>query len=126
MKESDLQLQICKFIKLQYPNVIFRSDFSSGMRMSIGMAMKHKSMQSSRSFPDLFIVHPASGRFGLFLEIKGSYNKVYKKDGQLKSSTHLAEQREMLDRLIILGYEAHFVFSLDNAIFIINRYMLRK
>jgi hypothetical protein len=125
MKEIELQSQICKFIRLQYPNTIFRSDFASGMRMSIGQAMRHKSLQSSRAFPDLFILEPKARSHGLFLEIKTSYDKVYKKDGLLRSSPHLTEQREMLDRLIILGYEAHFTFSLDHARFLIAKYMNR-
>lgn len=56
-KEEKVQIAICKYLRLQYPNVIFTCDLASGIRLTMGQAVKHKSMRSSRGQPDLFIAH---------------------------------------------------------------------
>jgi hypothetical protein len=121
--ETDLQMQICKYLKIQYPNVIFRSDFASGIKMSIGQAVRHKKMQCSRGYPDLFICEPKRGYHGLFLEIKNGKDKLYNKNGTFKKDAHIQEQAALLLELRNKGYCATFVTSFNEAKEVIDDYM---
>ena len=126
--EEALHLKICEYLRTHYPDVIFRTDFSSGMRMSIGQARKHKKFQSSRAYPDLFIAEPQFDGYemkeaGLFLEIKAV--NIYKKDGTLRKNPHIEEQARMLERLERVGYVARFVCSFEEAVEAISDYLGR-
>lgn len=123
MLEKDIQVLICNYIKTKYPNVIFRSDFSSGMRMSIGMARRHKALQSSRAFPDLFILEPRKGFSGMFLELKSKDNVVFKADGELRKNKHHEEQYNMLMELENRGFYAVFGQGYKDAIIKIDQYL---
>lgn len=120
--EETLQQAVVKYITLQYPDVIVRSDLS-GMKLTIGQAVKIKKLQSSRAFPDLFIAEPRKGYHGLFLELKKSFDEVYKKNGQLRNIPHIQEQAEMLHRLSCKGYCAMFSTGFDDAVKIIDEYL---
>tara|TARA_R110001606_G_scaffold364266_1_gene518641 strand:+ start:3280 stop:3663 length:384 start_codon:yes stop_codon:yes gene_type:complete len=126
MKEKQLHKQICRFIKLQYPKVIFLSDMS-GLKVSIGTAIQMKALRSSRGLPDLLLLKPNKDFYGLFIEIKTKTSDVYLKDGKtLRNNEHVKEQSEMLDRLSKLGYKAVYGIGYDNCINIIKEYLNDK
>jgi hypothetical protein len=120
-KESDIYFAIAKYMALKYPNVVWRFDFSAGMKMSLGQAKKHKGMNPHRGYPDLFIAQCRGGFGGLYLEIKKV--KIHKMDGQLMSDKHLHEQSEMLLHLAKAGYRAEFSVGLDECINKIDAYL---
>jgi hypothetical protein len=122
-READIHLEVVNYLKLAYKDVLFRTDFASGLKMSIFQAMKHKRLQSSRAFPDIFIYQPSRGFHGLALELKRE--SPYRKDGTLKKDPHLEEQAAMLVRLSQLGYQSQFAVGFDDAKKIIDNY-LRK
>jgi hypothetical protein len=125
--EENLQLMVCSYVRMQYPHIIFRSDFASGLSLSIHQAAKHKRLQSSRAFPDLFLFSPQviDGKqyAGLAIELKKDGTKIYKRDGKIVSNPHIQEQAEMLKRLNELGYMARFAIGFDNAQKLIDGYM---
>jgi len=138
MTEAQLQIAVCNYIRLQYPNVIFWSDLS-GVYMSKAASGMAKAMRSSRSIPDLFIAHPIHPHNGMFLELKTE--TPFKKDGSLKRQmkpikdrrgrkigeyNHLQDQLEMLNKLTDLGYFASFGVGFDECCDIIDRYMKRE
>lgn len=118
MTEAQLHKQICQYLKLK--QVCFNTDMS-GIKLTIGQAKKMKSLRSSRAFPDIVVYEPRGGYGGLFLEVKKE--TPYKKNGELKSSTHLKEQEDMINILNDKGYCASFAWSLDGAIELIERYL---
>jgi len=120
LTEKILHKTICKYIKLQYPKVIFITD-GSGLRVSIGEARRLKQLRSSNGIPDIIIFKPCEYYHGLFLEVKAK--KPYKKDGDLFANEHLQEQSNMINRLMGLGYYAKFVWSFNQATKIIDDYM---
>jgi len=135
-KEEKVQLTICKYLKVKYPNVIFTCDLASGLHLPIWISALHKKMRSSRGMPDLFIAHPKRPNFsattvaesfdgykGLFIELKNESVVVYKKDGSLRADKHLEEQAAILKRLSGLGYKAVFACGVDEAIDIIDEYL---
>lgn len=133
--EENLHLKICDYLRKNYPDVLFRTDFSSGMKMNPGQAAKHKKFQKSRAWPDLFIAKSGVVEFkedgliahlrknGIFLELKADGVKLYKKDGTLRKNKHIEEQAEILDKLNESGYYARFAVGYDEAIQIITDYL---
>lgn len=126
-KEESIQIFIARHMRIRYPDVIFNSDIASGMRLTIGQAVKAKAMRSSRAQPDIIILEPRGKFNGLCIEIKKGIYDVYLKDGvtisNAKSSKHVREQNDMLIRLREKGYFAEFGFGISGCIKIIDEYM---
>jgi hypothetical protein len=123
--EEEVLKDICLFLQAEYPEVIFRVDYSAGMKMSIGSAKKLSALHGdkSRGYPDLFIAEPR-GRFaGLYLEVKRSRNDLFKTNGGFRDTKHLQEQLEVLLFLRNKGYYAQFATGFDNAKEQINHYL---
>lgn len=123
MLEKDIHFMVCNYLRTTFPDVLFRSDFSSGMKMSIGMARRHKALQSSRAFPDLFIIEPRGEYNGMFIELKSIDNVVYKSNGELRKNKHHEEQNEMLNKLQQRGFYAVFGQGYKDTIIKINQYL---
>lgn len=129
--EDSLQRQVCHYLKLQYPRVIFRSDLDSGRNKSSDFE-KHRmrAMNSSRSFPDLFIYEPMQHKdkfySGLALELKKEGTTVILKTGpnkgKISSNPHIQEQALLLKELSRKGYYANFAVGIDEAIRTIDWY----
>ncbi len=134
-KEEEIHLRVCDYLRKNYPDVLFRTDFSSGMKMSPGQAAKHKKFQKSRAWPDLFIAKSGVVRLkddnndlvfprnGMFLELKADGVKLYKKNGEMVANKHYQEQAEMLKKLRSNRYAAYFAVGYDQAIQIITDYL---
>lgn len=117
--EEGLHLAICKYIKLQYPHVIFTSE-GSGVRLTKGQSVKEKLKRSGTGLPDIWIVHPDKPEM-LFLEVKKE--SPFKKNGELKQDTHLQEQEDIIWQLIDKGHYADFVWDFDRAKAIIDNFL---
>lgn len=121
MTEEQEHKQISEYIKYQYPNVIFNTDMS-GMKLTIGQGKKAAGLRSKDKFPDIIIYHVNNDYAGLFIELKKTGTKLYKKDLTFKSE-HLEQQHETLQRLQARGYKAVFAIGFDQAKTIIDNYM---
>lgn len=121
--EENIQLAVCNYLRLQYPHVTFRSDYASGLKLTLNQAAKHKRLQSGKSWPDLFIyapmVHGDKTYYGLALELKKDGTTVIlktgKRKGHLSTEQHIQEQAVMLKELNRLGYYANFAVGFDQA-----------
>lgn len=118
--EDRIHISICDWMKIQYPKVIFTSE-PSGLRLPIGLATKLARMRSGSKLLDIWIPEPSGKYHGLFLEVKA--DTPFKKDGSLYAGDHLKEQAEMIERLKKKGYQAMFVWSLEQAVVEVNKYM---
>lgn len=130
MTELELQAQVADYLRLQYPDVLFHSDFGSGIKLTMGQAIKQKRLQGGRrAWPDLFIAEPRrskiSGRqyHGAFIELKKEGVKVFRKDGRVVADKHIREQFYMIDDLIRKGYFADFACGFDEAKKFIDEYL---
>jgi hypothetical protein len=125
--EESLQRQVCQYISMAYPHIIYRSDYASGLHLTINQAMIHKSLQSGRAWVDLFVYKPSRGYSGLGLEIKKEGTVIYlsrgERKGQLTSDPHIQEQAKMLEELNKLGYFARFGVGFDQCRRIIDWYL---
>lgn len=140
MNESDLQSQVADYLRLQYPDVMFHSDFGSGIKLTPGQAAKQKRQNGGRrAWPDMFIACTLKViiRFdfnrnidvservpcgGLFLELKREGTRLKKKNGEW-ATEHIAEQAKVLDDLRERGYCAEFAVGFDEAKRIIDEYL---
>lgn len=124
-EEYNLALAVSKYLRLQYPGVIFRFDMA-GLNLSKAQAGMAKAIQHDRAYPDLFILKPKmfSGIqwHGMFLELKKEGTKIHKKDGTF-STPHIAEQYEMLRKLNNEGYLASFAVGFNSAKVQIDNYL---
>lgn len=131
MTEHQVQLMLCKYLRAQYPKVIFASDYAAGIKLNKFQAAMQKMFKSSRGYPDIFIALPrqrgvegAGGMWcGLYLELKKPGARVWLKDGTLSTDKHIQEQAEMLQQLIKLGYCANFAVGFEQAKRIIDWYV---
>lgn len=121
--EEILQIQVATYMKWKHPDIIFRSDFAAGCRLTMGQAVRNKKMQWGRAYPDFFICKPVGISCGLFLEFKKSRDEIYKKDGSYLKNEHVQEQLIMMQRLIAAGYHCAFACGFDEAIKIIENYL---
>jgi hypothetical protein len=120
--EANLHQNICSYIRQQYPKVLFNTDLS-GLKLTLGQAVKVKQLRSSNGFPDLMIFYPNKNYHGLFIELKKDGTKLYKKDGITPVNEHIKEQFEIIDKLGVLGYCATFGIGFDEVKQIIDLYM---
>jgi hypothetical protein len=141
--EADLQVQVADYLRLQYPSVMFHSDFGSGIKLTMGQAIKQKRQNGGRrAWPDMFIAEPKEvartefedkekritlsfghSRFGLFIELKRPGTRIFKKDGTLVADPHIREQFDILEQLRRKGYMAKFACGFDEAKRIIDEYL---
>ncbi len=132
MKEETLQQQVADYLRLQYPKVIFHSDFGSGTKLTMGQAVRQKRLNGGkRAWPDMFIAEPIEVDFGqpswrryagLFIELKREKTRIWKKNGEF-ASDHIREQYMMLEHLRERGYQAKFAVGFDEAKKIIDDYL---
>lgn len=128
MTELELQAQVADYLRLQYPQALFHSDFGSGIKLTPGQAMRQKRLQGGRrSWPDMFIaeVRSLGDKYyhGLFIELKKAGTRIYRKDGRLVANEHIHEQFDMLEQLRQRGYIAEFACGFDEAKKIIDEYL---
>ena len=119
--EENLQIAVCNYLRAQYPKVLFNSDLS-GIKLTMGQAVKAKKLRSSKGFPDLVIYEPRGNYHALFLELKREGEKILSKKGDLKTD-HLKEQDEVISKLCVKGYLACFAIGFDEAKRIIDMYL---
>ena len=120
-QEENLQIAVCNYLRAQYPKVLFNSDLS-GIKLTMGQAVKAKKLRSSKGFPDLVIYEPRGNYHALFLELKREGEKILNKKGDLKTD-HLKEQEEVIQKLCVKGYLACFAVGFDEAKKIIDLYL---
>ena len=120
--EERLQMSLVEYMKLQYPNVFVISE-PSGIRVSMGLALKLKKLRSAHTHLDLYILEPVKGYHGLILELKDGKDKIFKKDGTFRSDKHLEDQIDTIEKLRKKGYYSTFAWDFDMAKEIIDDYL---
>lgn len=132
MSEAELQANVARYLCLQYPDVLFHSDFGSGVKLTPWQAKMQRAQSGGRrGWPDLLVAEPVArcidgswnyDYHGLFLELKKEGTRLKKKNGGW-ASEHIAEQANVLKELRGKGYKADFAVGFDQAIQIIDRYL---
>lgn len=111
---------ISDYLRLVHPKVLFHWDLA-GLNLSRAQSGMMKAIQHSKGWPDLMIFHPTNGKI-LFLEIKGSGVKLYKKNGD-PVSDHINDQIIILKFLTDLGHRATFSIGAEESIDLIEKFL---
>lgn len=122
MKEEKIQMAVCKYLRMQYPNVYFTMDFS-GLRLPIGLAVKAQKQRSKHRLLDLMIFEPRDHYNGLILELKDGVDKVLTKKGEFRNTEHVREQNKSIEHLKSKGYYCAYAFSFEDAKMHIDVYL---
>ena len=132
MSEAELQANVALCIRMQYPDVLFHSDFGSGIKLKPWQAKAQKIQNGGRrAWPDMFIAEPRprciDGGWkyewnGLFIELKREGTRLKKKNGEW-ATDHIAEQALVLEQLREKGYRAEFAVGYREAIQLIDDYL---
>ena len=121
--EYHLQKQVCEYLRIQWPTVMFLSDTVAAVKLTIPQQMRNKAIQKEGfKCPDLLILHTNDSNSGLFIELKAK--SPYKSDGiTLLSNPHNEAQWETIKMLQNQGYYACFAWSFDQCKLIIDTYL---
>jgi len=124
--EYHLQKQVCQYLNLQFPLVLYLSDTVASVKLNFGQQQRNKAIQKPEfKCPDVIILEPRGEYHGLLIELKKE--TPFLKDGvTLKTSEHLEGQQKTMNMLINKGYYCSFSWSLDMTIDIIKNYMDSK
>ena len=126
ISEADLQVQVADYLRLQYPDVMFHSDYGSGIKLTMGQAIKQKRQNGGRrAWPDMALAEPRGKYHGAYIELKRPGTRIFKKDGTLVADEHIREQFDVLEQLRKRGYIAEFACGFDEAKEIIDNYLGR-
>tara|TARA_R110000823_G_scaffold306527_1_gene428973 strand:+ start:988 stop:1329 length:342 start_codon:yes stop_codon:yes gene_type:complete len=113
MSEASLQANVIKYLKLQYPSVIYCASLGGQYQPYISQRNKAKATGYVKGFPDLGIYEPRGKYHGLFIEIK---EKGYA----------TKEQKEWITQLSQRGYMAVVCKGIDSIIKVIDEYLSMK
>lgn len=121
--EYQLQKQVCQYLNIQYPKVMYLSDTVAAVKLTIPQQVRNKAIQKEGfKCPDLLILQPNKYNSGLFIELKAK--TPYKSNGfVLLSNPHVEAQAETLNQLNKIGYYACFSWSFEDCKSIIDSYM---
>lgn len=114
------------WLKYQYPECLFKVDFSAGLCLSQHQATELKSLSCGKGFPDLIIIEPRGDCVGLAIEFKKSGTRVTKKNGTAKKDEHLDNQRNVLEKFHQRGWLAFFGLGFEETKTIIENYLEGK
>lgn len=127
--EQNIQLEVIRYIKLQYPKVIAVSDLS-GVKLTGRQAVTAALGKTHTKIPDLTIYHESCGFGGLLIEFKRSDQELFitsekrKLEGLGKwKSQHVADQYAMLISLCAQNFAAVFCTSFEDAKMTIDLYI---
>jgi len=123
--EFNLQKQVCRWIGVQYPKMLFMSDTIAAVKLTIPQQRRNTLVQKQGfKTPDLLIFEPNQKYKGLFIELK--VKSPFKKNGDLLKDEHLEGQQATIKQLREKGYFACFSWSFEMTAGIINDYLSNK
>lgn len=125
--EYHLQKQVCAYLSLQWPSILFLSDTIAAVKLKPQQAIRNKVIQKDGfKCPDLIILEPRGKWHGLFIELKTE--TPFRKDGVIKASQndHLEKQELALLALEVKGYKASFSWGFEMTKTLIDNYLENK
>lgn len=117
------QLKFCKWLKLQYPYIKFRSDIQSAGKLSGAMQNIKQIIDPYKGWPDIAIYHRSGIYCGLHIEMKRENSGTFLKDGTLSKYKHVQDQAEMHAFLRSIGYKVEIAEGFEEAKRIFEEYL---
>lgn len=113
---------VIRWLKAQYPNVIYHVDFGADALLTPRQAAERKRLAWGRGWPDLVIFEPRGGCVGLAIDLKREDVKLFNRNG-LYVNEHIQLQAECMDELRARGWTACFTKGFDAAKIVIENYL---
>ena len=123
--EFELQKQVCRWLCVQYPKILFLSDTIASVKLTIPQQRRNSLIQKKGfKATDLALFIPNQKYHGLFIELK--VKSPFKLNGELYKDEHLEGQYITIQKLRDKGYYACFSWSFEMTTKIINDYLSNK
>lgn len=121
--EYNIQKNYVQEMARRYPHILIFSDAAAHVAKSMIQQVRANALQSKgQKQPDTFVAQPSGDYAGLFLEFKAE--TPYKVDGvTLKKSDHVEAQARTMQELTCRGYICSFVWSVEIALDVTERYL---
>ena len=117
MTELELQAQVADYIRLRHPGVIFHSDFGSGIKLTMGQAIKQKRLNGGRrAWPDMFIAEPVKPEASCRELTKEERKEVEEKLGDLDGISCVKYLQSYYGLFIELKKEGTRIFKKDGTL----------
>lgn len=128
--ELNIQLRVCRYLRQNYPDVIFHSDYAANADLSKNQQKINSALQSRHKFPDIIIPAASRGYVGLVLELKNDGTTVILKigpnKGKLTTDEHIRGQAVTLRKMAADGWYANFTIGYQQTINVIDWYFQRE
>lgn len=121
--EYHIQAAFVREMSVRFSKVMVFSDTAAHIKKTqIQQVRANKLSTPGEKWPDVFIAQPSGNYCGLFLEFKAK--TPYKADGAtLKKNDHVEAQLDTMARLHNRGYFCDFVWSVEQAMKIVEWYL---
>lgn len=121
--EYKIQAAFVHEMTMRYPKIMVFSDTAAHIKKTQIQQVRANALSTpGEKWPDVFIAQPSGDYCGLFLEFKAE--SPYKVDGAtLKKNDHVEAQRATMARLHNRGYYCDFVWSVEQAMKIVEWYL---
>lgn len=117
-----LQIAVCDYLRRKYPAALFDNDAVGFSRLTLPQQARLKRIRKDGfKRPDLAIYEPRHGYHGMFIELKSKC--PFRKDGIIRSDSHLEGQLESINGLQHRGYHASFQWDFDEITKLIDWYL---
>lgn len=122
--ERKVVKDVASYLRLHQTEIIYRFDIAADLRVQPHIAANLKrTFQHDKGYPDLFIAEPCGGYAGLYIELKGTREDLYTLSGKFRSTKHIVEQVQYLNKLADKGYKTMFCCGLEETIKAIEDYL---
>ena len=111
MSEANLQANVVKYLKYQYPQVMYCASLGGQYQRYISQRNKAKSTGYVKGFPDLGVYEAKGGYHGLFIEIKQ------------KGGYPTKDQKYWIEQLNKRKYKAVVCSGIDETLFELQNYL---
>lgn len=121
-REWSHQIAFCKWLKIQHPEVRFRSDIQSSGKLTPAMQNIKKIIDPHKGWPDIMVYLKRGNYVGLGIELKRLDSGLYLKDGSLSKNKHVQEQAEFHEFLRGCGWYVDFAEGFEGAKELFEKY----
>lgn len=123
--EWEIQAEYVRRMEQKHPLVMVFSDTAAHIFKTKLQQIRANKLQSklSKDWPDCFIAQPSGDYAGLFLEFKAESPYLVSNPCLLKKSDHVEAQYQTMKRLSERGYDWAFVWSVEMAMEITEKYL---
>jgi len=115
--EQLLASRLAAYIKMNYPEVIFRFDLAADMPLPMHLAKRGKELHGkfNRGYPDLFLARCTKKFGGLYLELKAGKS--------IPNTEHTRRQASYHTMLRLAGYKVEFCLGYEDCTEKVRKYL---